>query len=257
MTLDFIDTGAHTGAFNMDFDVARAAAVDAGTAAPMLRVYRWDPWCISLGRHQSEDDLDHARLAGDGLDWVRRPTGGRAILHAEELTYSVVMPGDGRGVMEVYKYISEALVCGLQKLADAIDIAKAQPDFQKLYKEPGSIPCFSSSARYEIEVEGRKLVGSAQRRIGSAVLQHGSILIGNAHLRLPDYLAVDPDVRTALRHDMDSHTTTLNEVGGRSISYEEVREALRAGFAEAWGADFTDVPANAYIPERKEAMSTR
>jgi lipoyl(octanoyl) transferase len=257
MQMEFHDTGARTGAFNMEFDTARAHAVDAGTAAPMLRTYHWDPWCVSLGRHQSEDDLDMARLAADGLDWVRRPTGGRAILHAEELTYSVVMPGDRRGVMEVYKFISEALVCGLQKLADTIDIAKAQPDFQKLYKEPGSIPCFSSSARYEIEVEGRKLVGSAQRRIGSAVLQHGSILIGDAHLRLPQYLAVAGDVRTALAHDMTSHTTTLNAVAGRTIRYEDVRDALRAGFAEAWGAVFTDVHANAYIPHRKEATPAR
>src|SRR5690606_2653286 len=113
-------------------------------------------------------------------------TGGRAILHAQELTYSVVMPSEGRSIMEVYRQISEALTAGLKSLAPDIGIAKSQPDFQKLYREPGSIPCFSSSARYEIEFDGRKVVGSAQRRIGSAVLQHGSILIGDAHLALAD-----------------------------------------------------------------------
>lgn len=236
--MEFIDTGEHTGAFNMDFDVRRAEDVDAGVAGPMLRVYHWKPWCISLGRHQDVAEIDAAATAAAGYDIVRRPTGGRAILHAEELTYSVVMPSEDRGIMEVYRLISEALTAGLQLLVPDIDIAKSQPNFQKLYKEAGSIPCFSSSARYEIEFGGRKLVGSAQRRIGSAVLQHGSILIGDAHLSLADYLAVDDTVREQLRHDMRAHTVTLQEILGRSVRREEVREALIEGFRRSWEVSF-------------------
>lgn len=255
MQFDIIDSGAHDGAWNMDFDVARAEAVDAGTAAPMLRFYAWQPWCISLGRHQKESEIDTDRSASDGIGLVRRPTGGRAILHAEELTYSVVMPSDGRGIMEVYRDIAAALTTGLQLLVPGIDIAKSQPDFQKLYREAGSIPCFSSSARYEIEFEGRKLVGSAQRRIGSAVLQHGSMLIGEAHLRLADYLAVSEDIREQLRQDMLRHTITLNEVLQRPLSVVELRDAIIQGFRDNWGAhgiSFRDIE---YISSENSAGS--
>jgi lipoyl(octanoyl) transferase len=237
--MEFVDTGENTGAFNMDFDVRRAEAVDAGTAGAMLRVYNWNPWCISLGRHQDIAEINEAATSAAGYGIVRRPTGGRAILHAEELTYSVVMPSEERGIMEVYRLISEALTAGLQILVPEIDIARAQPNFQKLYREPGSIPCFSSSARYEIEYDGKKLVGSAQRRIGSAVLQHGSILIGEAHLALADFLAVDEDVRRQLRHDMRAHTITLEEILGRPVHRDEVRDVIIEGFRGAWGVEIT------------------
>ncbi|MFZ1728616.1 MAG: lipoate--protein ligase family protein [Bacteroidota bacterium] len=236
-TLEFVDTGEQSGAFNMDFDLRRAELVDAREAAPMLRVYDWKPWCISLGRHQKIEEIDQERTAAAGYEIVRRPTGGRAILHAEELTYSVVMPSEDRGIMEVYRQISEALTAGLQLLVPEIDIAKAQPNFQKLYREAGSIPCFSSSARYEIEFGGKKLVGSAQRRIGSTVLQHGSILIGEAHLALADFLAVSEDVREQLRQDMRSHTVTLEAILGRPVHRNEVRDALIKGFRYSWGVN--------------------
>jgi lipoate-protein ligase A len=243
----FLDTGEHDGAWNMEFDLRRAEALDAGNAGPMLRVYHWRPWCISLGRHQADSEIDTARTTRDGIGVVRRPTGGRAILHAEELTYSIVMPSEGRGIMDVYRQISEALTAGLKLLVPEIDIAKTQPNFQKLYREPGSIPCFSSSARYEIEFGGKKLVGSAQRRIGSAVLQHGSILIGDAHLGLADYLAVGEDVRTQLHEDMRRQTITLQEILQRPVSREEVRDAVRTGFEGAWGLHFSTLPENDYI----------
>ncbi len=243
----FLDTGEHDGAWNMDFDLQRAEALDAGRAVPMLRVYNWRPWCISLGRHQKDEEIDHARTQADGIGVVRRPTGGRAILHAEELTYSIAMPSEGRGVMEVYRMISEALTAGLKLLVPEIDIARTQPNFQKLYREPGSIPCFSSSARYEIEFGGKKLVGSAQRRIGSAVLQHGSILIGDAHLRLADYLAVSDEVQMQLREDMRQHTITLEDILQRPVSRDDVRDAVRTGFEQAWSMRFSTLPDNEYI----------
>jgi lipoyl(octanoyl) transferase len=252
---EFIDTGERDGQFNMDFDLHRAEEVNAGRARPMLRVYNWNPWCVSLGRFQKIEEIDHARVQAAGYDIVRRPTGGRAILHAEELTYCLVMPSGGRGIMEVYRYISEALTAGLRLLVPEIGIARTQADFQKLYREPGSIPCFSSSARYEIEFSGRKLVGSAQRRIGSAVLQHGSILIGAAHLGLADLLDVDDNVREQLRHDMRAHTTTLEEILGRPVHRDEVRDAIKEGFQSAWEIDVSISPENAYISPTESEQS--
>ncbi len=252
-SFEFLDSGAHTGDWNMGFDVNRAHQVDAGEAAPLLRVFHWTPWCISLGRHQTAEEIDRQRTDKAGYGIVRRPTGGRAILHAEELTYSIVMPSEGRGVMEVYRQISEALTAGLKLLVPEIDIAKSQPNFQKLYREPGSIPCFSSSARYEIEFGGKKLVGSAQRRIGSAVLQHGSILIGDAHLTLADYLAVEDDVREQLRHDMREHTITLQDILQRPVSRTEVADAIRTGFERNWDLRFSTLREYDYIHSEDEA----
>jgi lipoate-protein ligase A len=149
--------------------------------------------------------------------------------------------------MEVYKHISEALAEGLRAFVPDIEMAKSQPDFQKLYREAGSIPCFSSSARYEIEFGGRKLVGSAQRRIGSTVLQHGSILIGAAHLDLSKYLALDTAARADIRTDMLHHTVTLREVTGGDVTFDEVRDALRAGFEKCWDVRFSPDDGNDYI----------
>jgi lipoyl(octanoyl) transferase len=256
MNFEVLDTGAHDGTWNMAFDVERAEALDRGDAGPMLRVYTWNPWCISLGRHQDIADIDQEAVQAAGYEIVRRPTGGRAILHAEELTYSVVMPSEGRSIMEVYKEISEALTAGLRTLAPDIAIAKSQPDFQKLYKEPGSIPCFSSSARYEIEFDSRKVVGSAQRRIGSAVLQHGSILIGGAHLALADFLAVDDEVREQLRQDMLRHTITLNEIAGRPLDATDVAKAVIGGFVESWGINDTILAGNQYFKTETGSRGT-
>jgi lipoate-protein ligase A len=141
--------------------------------------------------------------------------------------------------MEVYKLISEALSAGLNKLAGGVQMARSQPDFRKLYRQPGSVPCFSSSARYEIEFNGKKFVGSAQRRIGRTVLQHGSILIGSAHLHLSDYLAMDSQQANLLRKDLERQTTTLNDILGRTVVYEEVRDAVRQGFEKQWDLRFT------------------
>lgn len=251
-TMGFIDTGARSGEWNMEWDVQRAMALRAGAAAPCVRVYGWDPWCISLGRNQSMEEIDLDRAYADGIDVVHRPTGGRAILHAEELTYSVIIPSDGRGIMEMYRFIGEALVAGLQLLAPGITMAKSDPDFPRLYREAGGIPCFSSSARYEIEHRGKKLVGSAQRRFAATaegetdvVLQHGSVLTGPAHLALMEYLAVGDTARAALSADLAAHTTSLSELTGFFPSFDAVADCLRRGFEEAWNIEWEDEPAAA------------
>jgi lipoate-protein ligase A len=176
-------SGACRGAENMcrDEQCARGLQESRGTVFPSsLRLYRWQPWAISLGHNQSSHDLDMERCTADGIDVVRRPTGGRAILHAEELTYCVVMYTGSRSVLAVYNDISRALVRGLHLFGVNVAFQKSQPNFQETYRQASSIPCFTSSARYEIEWHGRKLVGSAQRRFGDGerdvVLQHGSIL---------------------------------------------------------------------------------
>ena len=217
------------------------------TGIPILRIYGWRPYCISLGRNQNESDIDVERARRDGIDIVKRPTGGKAVLHAEELTYSVVMQTGGLSVRESYNRISAALVSGLRKLGAELELSQSSADFQKLFRDPRAIPCFSTSAVFEVEYKGRKLVGSAQHRFGDILLQHGSILMGEFHKRIVDYLNVDESVREKTTTDLDSHTVTLGEILGVAAHREDMIAALKDGFSETFGAGFSDTS----IPVRK------
>lgn len=243
----FLDSGEATGAWNMALDETLARHMSEEETSPVLRLFRWKPWAISLGYNQSAADLNEEACRADGIEIVRRPTGGRAILHAQELTYSVVMRGGRRGVLQVYNEISAALVRGLLLFGVEVSLQKRQPDFRETYRRPSSIPCFTSSARYEIEWRGRKLVGSAQRRFADrgddVVLQHGSILCGPAHRRLADYLASgDPELALRVRGELEQRTVDLSEISGRSVDHARLADCIRMGFELEWGVDFRPVP---------------
>jgi lipoyl(octanoyl) transferase len=245
----FEDSGPIPGSENMQRDEQYARQLQnspRGVHPPFLRLYGWRPWAISLGHHQSADDLDRERCGTDRIDIVRRPTGGRAILHAEELTYCVVMHTGRRGVLAVYNDISRALVRGLQLFGVDVSLQKSQPNFQEAYRHASSIPCFTSSARYEIEWRGRKLVGSAQRRYGDGeqdvVLQHGSILCGPAHKRLTDYLRIDdPALLARVRKEMEEKTVDLQEVTGRVMDVPVLADCIKRGFEQEWGVVFRSI----------------
>jgi lipoate-protein ligase A len=235
--------GEFRGEQNMAADEAMARALADGRGKPSLRLYRWNPWAISLGHHQSAGDIDEERCAADGIDVVQRPTGGRAILHAEELTYCVVMPAGRRSILDAYNDISAALVEGLRIFGIETSLQKSQPKFSDEYRDPTSVSCFSSSARYEIEVDGKKLVGSAQRRISGSsqevVLQHGSILCGPAHLRLAGYLRLkNPALRARAAESLRRHTTDLGAILGRPVDRDLLAGAVGEGFEKAWGIRF-------------------
>ncbi len=180
-TASGLDAARLDGAANMALDQALLDAMEAQLAAgkrlppPVLRLYGWEPVAVSIGRHQAMEracDLD-ACLA-HGVDVVRRPTGGRAVLHDDELTYAVVAPATGRfggtGVTQASEAIASALLLGLRRLG--IEASKERG-------RPGTTPregaCFASASRSEIVADSRKLCGSAQRRSRAAVLQHGSL----------------------------------------------------------------------------------
>lgn len=166
------------GAWNMAVDEVLLDGTAAGSAPPTLRFYGWAPPCLSLGYFQSFEVVDVAACRRLGVDVVRRPTGGRAILHDRELTYSVALPlrllGTDAAVLPSYHRLSLALQRGLNRLGAPVVLAPqraAQPS-------PDHGPaCFDRPSAHEILLDGRKLVGSAQVRRATAVLQHGSILI--------------------------------------------------------------------------------
>jgi lipoate-protein ligase A len=214
-------------------------------ARPTMRVYRWRPYCISLGYHQKEKRIDMDRCGQDGIDVVRRPTGGRAVFHAEELTYSVVIPRNSDAfstkLERVYNTISRGLANGIQKLGVPARLQKRSMDLRNHYKTSISVSCFSSSARHEIMLLGKKLVGSAQRQLPNGLLQHGSILTGRAHLNLTDYLAgADEDSADRMKSLIENKTLSIGEYLKRTVSYHEVAKAIRTGMEEELSICFVE-----------------
>lgn len=231
--VEWVHSGYSTGAENMRFDEERVKLVANGEALPMLRVYGWKPWAVSLGANQRESDIDPIEREKKGFDLVRRATGGRAVLHADELTYSIVTPIGKYSVQEWYRLSHERLLASLRTIAPSLDFEKSQPNFRELYKAmpQQTVACFASSARYELIHDGRKVVGSAQRVFGNVLLQHGSILLGTGGEQLADISKLNgthsvEDIRATIL----SHSSTLSEAAGRGVEFEEVANAIKKGF---------------------------
>ncbi len=243
MIWQFEYSGKRSGFYNMRRDGTLAQRVSSGLQPPTLRIYGWDPPAISLGWNQSSDAVDREAARRAGIDVVHRPTGGRAILHDDEATYCVTMPAQGRGIHETYRQIGEALVYGLRLLGVDAAMEQHQADFALLSRTFSGGVCFTSSARYEICVAGKKLIGSAQRRFAVdggeyVVLQHGSLLLGPAHKGIVDVLNLPETSKQAMRAALEEKTIDLAMIVRRRVRLEEVADVLRRGFEEAWGIQF-------------------
>jgi lipoate-protein ligase A len=225
--------GEANGAANMALDEAILSAVRLGLSPPTLRFYAWSPPCLSLGRNQPLADVGLAACRAAGVDVVRRPTGGRAILHTDELTYSVALlqsdPLAGGGVLESYRRLSEGLLAGFHRLGvqalQAIGQRKPAADLTAV--------CFETPSDYEITAGGRKLVGSAQWRSKGGVLQHGTLPLHGDITRIVDYLAFSDVERERQRHALRTQAITLEEARGRILSVAQVAQTLAGGFAAA------------------------
>jgi len=221
--------GPSTGAVNMERDAALLAA-HTGGADPILRLYRWEPAAVTIGYNQDPAAFDTGGFGAAGYDVVRRPTGGRAILHADELTYAVIgsSPGPvfGTTLHDTYMKINEALLAFLAGLGIAADISPGESR-----DEARGPVCFQSAGRHEVCVDGKKIIGSAQRRTGGVFLQHGSILAGPRHLELATLLKAGTD------HDpgeLAEVTTDLGRLLGAPQGGTEL-DALAPRLAEAFG----------------------
>ncbi len=240
----WIDGGFRDGATQIATDRAilqNASLVGLAT----MRVYGWYPHCISLGYNQSEESIDIERCREDGVDVVRRPTGGRAVLHSDEVTYSVVIPKENDffsgNLGEIYKKISLGLCCGIQRLGVPAVLQKRRIDLAGHYKRLYSINCFSAAARNEIVVDGKKLVGSAQRQVENGILQHGSILTGRGHVNLPEYYSnITVDEKRRLIKEVEEKTISLGEYLLRRVDFSEVAQAIRLGMEEVLSIKFDD-----------------
>lgn len=250
----FIDNEAALGSYNMALDMAMTLAASRGEAPATLRLYEWQNPTISLGYHQSETDIDLDRCRADGVDVVFRPTGGRAVLHHNEVTYSVTLPPDSpffrADIMGVYELISRCLVRALRLLNVEVEFERSKKSAPGMAHDELSALCYASSAQYEIVVNGRKLVGSAQRRISNGALQHGSILVGDEHLNITHYLARDERGRRRVRDYMQRHTVSLQQVCAQPVVKQQLKALLKQAFAEELQIEFVDgVPSESECAE--------
>ena len=233
-----LDSGANDGYSNMAVDEAILLAAQDHEAPPTLRFYAWQPACLSIGTFQSTaSDVDIDACAAKGIDWVRRPTGGRAILHDREVTYSVIAQQDDSRVagdiMQSYHRISQGLLAGLQRLGVNADLApSAIPATASGASQPAA--CFAAPSHHEIMVGGRKLIGSAQRRQGTCLLQHGSVLLDLDVNKLISVLRFpDAQAQATVKHRVQTESVTLSRLLGRRLEYADVVPALVEGFAAA------------------------
>ncbi len=205
---------------------------------PTLRLYRWSPACVSLGRAQCfERDIDRAACHALNIDVVRRTTGGRAILHEHELTYALIIGLDHplvarRSVVQSYRAISMALQAGLARLHVHTAFEPEHVQHRRAARMAASAACFDQLAAYEITVHGRKLVGSAQARQHDALLQHGSLLLHADAVRWTQALRLPPTLTPdALRHRMIG----LDEVLDTVPPFGTLVDALVTGFEATCG----------------------
>lgn len=237
-TIYFLETGVQRGMFNMQLDEWLAESfehIGISDDAIVLRLYRWSPPAISIGYHQRETEFDMERLNADGIDLCRRPTGGRAVFHIDDLTYSVVIMAK-KSNAEHYADIHHALKYALQQFGLQAEFQKQQTDLRARYEKPESLSCFTASARYELEVNGKKIVGSAQRRFSKTLLQHGSLMLSAKHKQLVNYLLLHDTAKRRMQEDLDEKTTSVEEVLGIRPDFEEVKRATLCGFEQQFQA---------------------
>jgi len=224
----------------MEFDLKLAKNCPEQTA--YLRFYGWNPNCISVGNNQLYDDINLEMASQNNIDVVKRPTGGRAILHSDELTYSVVISNqDHISGRFIYEKISAAIIQGLQKFdprLNSVSLENQQANFPELLKTNSGTLCFASTAKSEIKFDGKKLVGSAQRKLGNVILQHGSILIGKNHQHIVHYLNVDENLKPQLRNKMELRTTQLSTIINGNVNIFDLQNCIIWGFENVFNCEF-------------------
>lgn len=233
----YLDTGAGAAANNMAVDEVLVRSVASGESLPVLRLYGWDPPAVSLGYAQDPArELDAELCRALGVQIVRRPTGGRAVLHWEELTYSVVCRVDdpqlGGAIEETNRRIGECLADGLRQLGVPVELKRSGGAGARPHGRTLAAPCFASAARWEITCGGRKLAGSAQRRVDGVILQHGSLLTGPSHRRIAELVVgLSAAERQRWLKALESSSTELGQCMARVPAQEDLNQAMVEGFA--------------------------
>jgi lipoate-protein ligase A len=222
----------------MASDEAILEACGHGDSLPTLRLYAWEPACLSLGYAQPFSNVDIIRLQMRGWELVRRPTGGRAVLHIDELTYSVIAPmGEPRvagTVLESYNRLARALIEALQLISLPVEVK----EYSDSHSGKANPVCFEVPSTYEITVGGKKLVGSAQARRKDGVLQHGSLPLKGDLTRIMQVMKFpDEEARMDAAVHLLAHATTVEAALGTIISWETAAQAFVNAFRSVLAMD--------------------
>lgn len=245
-TWAFLDTGVLTPAMNMAVDEALLTWHSQGLIPPILRFYEWKPAGLSVGYFQKiNGKIDVEAAKRHGFDLVRRQTGGRAVLHDKELTYSVIvnekhenMPSS---VTEAYRVISQGLLKGFQHLG--IDAGFAIPEGK--LGQTGSAVCFEEPSWYELIVNGRKAAGSAQTRQKGVILQHGSIPLEVDDETLFDlFIYPNEKVKERAKKTFGDKAVAINDVLEGKVTIDDLRVAFKKGFEEGLDLQFEPLELN-------------
>ncbi len=240
------------GAWNMAVDESILEHIGRDESPPTLRLYAWTPACLSLGHAQPFSDVDMNRLKQHGWEVVRRATGGRAILHTDELTYSVIAPSNEPlvegSVLESYNRIALALLLAVKELELPVEM-KARKTNGNTTPNP---VCFEVPSTYEITVDGKKLIGSAQARKKEGVLQHGSLPLTGDLTRICQALVFENEsAREDAAKRLLERATTVESALGVEVSWEKAKQAFVRAFEAQLGLSFE--PGELSISESKRA----
>ncbi|SDW30901.1 lipoate-protein ligase A [Marininema mesophilum] len=251
-----IQSGMKNSAENMAIDEAILIAHSEGKTPPTIRFYGWNPATLSIGYFQKVDkEVDRDVIKEKGVGFVRRLTGGRAVLHDQELTYSVTLseeyPGMPTSVTESYRVISQGLLEGFRNLGlEGEMVPLDTKEEQAKYKSLGSAACFDSPSNYELVVEGRKIAGSAQTRQRGAILQHGSILLDMDVDLLFDILRFpSAKVKEKLKRIFVTKAVAINDLRDQPVSMAEAIDAFQQGFAKGLDVELVPGKLTAYEEE--------
>lgn len=236
----FINSGPCSPSYNMALDEALLDWHSEGLIPPVVRFYEWNPATLSIGYFQSvEKEIDMDAIKQLGLGFVRRPTGGRGVLHEHELTYSVIVtesyPNMPATVTEAYRVISEGLLIGFQNLG--LDAYFSIPDTDEKkqdLKKPKSAVCFDAPSWYELVVEGRKVAGSAQTRQKGVILQHGAILLDMDEDKLIQTFKFSSQaLKERVKAGLSKKAVAINKISQHSVTIDECKVAFKKGFEDA------------------------
>ncbi|MEK4229919.1 lipoate--protein ligase family protein [Solibacillus sp. FSL H8-0538] len=236
----FINSGPCRASYNMALDEALLDWHSTGAIPPVIRFYEWNPATISIGYFQrAEKDINLEAVRAQGLGFVRRPTGGRAVLHDQELTYSIIVsenyPNMPQTVTEAYRVLSEGLLVGFQNLGlDAYFSVPETKEQRDDLKKPKSAVCFDAPSWYELVVEGKKVAGSAQTRQKGVILQHGAILLDlDEDKLLSVFNFSSPEAKERMRAKLPEKAVAMNRLVEQPLSVEQCVKAFHSGFEEA------------------------
>jgi len=225
LRLRIIPYQIQTGAMNMALDYYLARGM-TNSDFPVLRFYGWKPSCLSFGYHQSSNELNRQKLDERGYDLVRRPTGGSAIFHSAELTYSIVIPRTHWNQHELYGFIHQVFYLALHEMGYPVEIYDGNTDLKYLNRGAETFACFNRSARSELRFRGRKILGSAQKVYRNSVLQHGSLLITRKQDEIIDFLDIPGIEQEEHRRILLESSVTLTEINPKPIDPETITNQI-------------------------------